>query len=298
MDTKTQIILLWFAVAFYAASSVLFAWGWVRSRSGEAGEQLNDNMAETVSIHRAQEFLWAVRLAFLGLLPHTAALLFRWLETGHGPYMHRYEVYSSDVWVVVLVYLLVQLRRPRLRFTGIMVLPSAFLLIGMAVLSSPEIQPLPPTFGTYWLVVHILFAKLAYGCLVIGTALAVFYLIKDRALRKGKSSAFLTKLPELPILNEQSYQFLAFGFIMLAIMIAAGAIWANKAWGRYWGWDPVETWSFISWLLYGIYLHLVRTYGWSGRRPAWLAILAVLILIFALFGIGLVYESLHSPYVR
>lgn len=291
MGIKVQFVLLWAAVACYAGASIVFLWNMVK---------LKDSMLHKTS-GKVQEILpqgsalfrWGIRLALVGLVPHTVALLLRWLETGHGPYMRRYEVYSSDVWVALVIFLIIQWRQPRLRVSGALVLPASFLLIGMAVLSSPEIQPLPASFGTYWLIVHILFAKLAYSCFLIGTALALLYLLKE-----GKLSRWSVLLPDLATMHEQSYRFISFGFLMQAVMIATGAIWANKAWGRYWNWDPVETWSLISWIFYGFYLHLVRTFGWNGRRPALLALAAVLVLIFALFGIGLVYDSLHSPYIR
>lgn len=309
---ELEIILLWMTVLIYAAASVVFAWELVRKKG--------------------TEFVWAVRLTALGLLPLTAALALRWWQTGHGPFMRRFEVYSSDVWVVVVLYLLLQRWRPGFRFTGVIIAPSSFLLIGMAVMASPEIRPLPAFYGTFWLIVHILFAKLAYGFLLIGTVFAVFYLLKSRAERLeainldpksmlseiqepdeasfddappigrrheiGLIESMVAHLPALETLHEQSYRNIAMGFIMLAIMIAAGAIWANKAWGRYWSWDPVETWSIICWLLYGIYLHLVRTYGWFGKRPAIMVTAAVFVMIFALFGVGLIYNSLHSPYIR
>ncbi len=292
MGVKIQIILLWLAVALYAAASVAFAWKLVSMHV----KAIRTN--EPMHASGKKDFVWGIRLAFLALLPHTAALLMRWLETGHGPYMRVFEVYSSDVWVVVVMYLLLQYRWSWLRLTGVIVLPSSFLLIGLAVMASPEIRPLPATFGTFWLVVHIAFAKLAYGANLVGTSLAVFYLLKERRIEQGKPLGFWNRIPDLPALHEQSYQFIAFGFIMLGIMLASGAIWANKAWGSYWSWDPVETWSLISWLLYGVYLHLVRTYGWQGRRPAWLAIAAIFVMAFAIFGLGLVYQSLHSPYIR
>lgn len=311
LEINTQIILLWITVAFYVASSVAFAWELVRghlSIRGNIHQAAGLQNGKDKKAAEEKDFRWGVGLAFWGLFPHAAALFLRWMETGHGPYMRRFEVYSSDVWVAVLVYMLIQWRKPILRFTGVLIMPSSFLLIGMAVLASPEIRPLPPFYGTYWLIVHIFFAKLAYVFLLIGTSLAFFYLIKNKVESKTENKpevkekpsaliSFMARFPDLPTLHEQSYQFIAFGFIMLAIMIAAGAIWAHKAWGRYWSWDPVETWSIITWLLYGIYLHLVRTYGWSGRRPAWLAVAAVFVMIFALFGVGLVYDSLHSPYM-
>jgi len=104
----------------------------------------------------------------------------------------------------------------------------------------------------------------------------------------------LGKLPATEKLDILIYRFSAFAFVMLGIMIASGAVWAYKAWGRYWGWDPIETWALISWLVYGLYLHLRITLGWKGRRAAWLALFAVVLVIFSFFGIPLVYPSVHE----
>lgn len=275
---KWEIVLLWVAVGAYALSAVLYVF--------------------SVAFQRAPWLGRATAVAAGGLVPHTAALALRWAETGHGPYMRRYEVYSSDVWVALAIFLVVQFWQPALRALGALVLPASFLLIGMAVLSSPEVQALPATFKTYWLIIHILFAKLAYGANLVATALAAFYLVKSRQQRQGRVTPFYQRLPGPDLLDELSYAFIGFGFIMLGIMILAGSIWAKNAWGRYWGWDAVETWSLISWLVYGLYLHLRRTYGWRGARAAWFAIGGMGLLVFSLFGIGLFYQTFHSPYMR
>lgn len=272
---EIEIGLHWAAVGLYAASSVLLAAGLVFQRE------------------------WAlrlgVRIAVAGFAIHSVALGLRWVEAGHGPYLRRYEVYSSSVWVLVAAYLFVLWRRPSLGTLGVFVMPVAFLMIGMGVMSSPEIRALPPTFRNFWLPVHILFAKLAFGGCLTGTGLAGIYLLKKRA---GPGAHFYARLPDLEALDELSYKLIAFGFIALAIMIVAGAIWANSAWGRYWGWDPVETWSLISWVVCGIYLHLRRMHGWRGARAAWFTVGALILLVFALFGLGVVYPgSEHSPYV-
>ncbi|MFZ3170828.1 MAG: c-type cytochrome biogenesis protein CcsB [Carboxydocellales bacterium] len=274
---KNEILLLWFAVGLYALSSCLFLF--------------------SLAFNRIRHLKTGIWLAFLGFLPHSAALGMRWLETGHGPYMRVYEVYSSDVWIALVMFFVLQLSKPNLRVLGAVVLPASFLLIGMAVMASPEIRPLPPNFQTFWLIVHIFFAKLAFGSLLIATGFAFFYLLKRRQEQQGKVGDFFHKLPDLPVLDELSYQFTGFGFFMLAIMIVAGSIWANKAWGRYWGWDAVETWSLITWLVYGIYLHLRRTYGWKEVKASWFSVLAFAVFVFAIFGIGLFYVSVHSPYI-
>ncbi len=274
---KTEILFLWITVGFYVISSVLYIY--------------------SVAFHREKSLQPATWLAATGLATHSLALGLRWIETGHGPYLRQYEVYSSDVWVVVMMFLIVQLWKPVLRTAGAVVMPVSFLMIGLAVMASPEIRDLPVTFKTYWLIVHILFAKLAYGAALIGTALAVLYLVKQRKAQADRLTSVYRRLPSLEVLDELSYGFIGFGFINLGIMIVAGSIWAKNAWGRYWGWDPVETWSLISWFFYGIYLHLRFTFKWQGSKAAWFSIIALVVLIFALFGIGLFYESFHSPYI-
>lgn len=274
---KWEIVLHWLGVACYAASAVLFMYSMAFKKPGAIS--------------------WAVRLAALGMIPHSAALGLRWLETGHGPYMRRYEVFSSDVWVGVLMFLIAQHLRPNFKQLGVVVMPVSFLVIGAAVMSSPEIREIPSSYKTFWLILHILFAKMAYGSAMIGTALSGFYLLRKRQEAKGKVAAFFKHLPSPEAMDEWAYAINGFGFINIAIMILAGSIWAQNAWGSYWTWDRIETWSLVSWFLYGLYLHLRRIHGWKGDRAAWFALGAFAVLLFALFGVGVLWESAHSPYL-
>ena len=274
MKTELEIGLHWFAVALYAISTCFFVYGFI--------------------FKKEKSVKYGLYFALIGMIPHTLALGLRWYSTGHGPYLRRYEVYSSNVWVGLVMFLLAQWRNPVLRPLGVIVLPVSFLVIGMAVLSSAEIRPLPETFQTFWLIVHIFFAKIAYGACLIGTALAVIYLLQ----RKRGLSVWSDRLPDPAVVDEMSYRFNGFGFFMISVMIAAGAIWANDAWGSYWSWDPVEIWSLISWVIYGIYLHLRRIHGWRGTKAAWLGIAAFCVLLFTAMGIGFVYLTSHSPYMN
>lgn len=271
-----EIVLHWAAVVIYIVSAVLFLYSF--------------------TFHKPEYMRWGSIAAFIGLLPHSGALALRWVAAGHGPYLRVYEVYSSDVWIAVVMFLLLQKWRPAIRPVGTVVMPVSFLMIGMAVMSSPEIRPLPGTFKTIWLLVHIFFAKVAFASLLLGTGLAALYLLKQRSVIAVRSGS-VQRLLEGSFLDEASYNLTGFGFLMLGIMIVSGAIWANNAWGAYWTWDPVETWSLISWLVYGIYLHLRRTRGWRGHRAAWFSVFAMVILAFALFGMGYFYPSQHSPYI-
>lgn len=275
MDTvKMQIILYWFSVSFFILGTVLFVSGLMFKK------EKNSNYAAVCS--------------FLGILPLTAALILRWQQTGHFPYWGLFEVFPAYAWVAVLFYLVVQYIKPVFRIVGTLVLPFAFFMIGIGIMSSPEVQDIPRTFFTYWLGVHVAFAKLSYGSVLISAGLAIAYLAKKKQQARGQVHPILAKLPDLENLDFYSYRFAAFAFVMLGIMIASGAVWAYKAWGRYWAWDPIETWALISWLIYGLYLHLRVTMGWHGTRASKLAIFALIMVIFSFFGIPFFYPSAHE----
>lgn len=275
-DATIQVFLLWAAVTLYAASTVSYAVALIFKR-------------ETM-------WKWGGWLGFPAFILHSVALGNRWVLTGHGPYLNRFEVAASTAWLGVLAYFLILWRIRAGKILGVFVMPITLLLIGFAVNSSPFAKPIPLSFQTYWLVVHILFAKLAYGSWLIGAGFAALLLYGSRRQSEGNSKPAGLTLPGLSVMDDLSYRFIGFGFVMLGVMIVAGAIWANKAWGSYWSWDPIETWSLISWLSAGIYLHLRRTYGWKAAKAAVLAIVNLGLLIFVLFGIGFFYVTTHTPY--
>ncbi|MCL4439017.1 MAG: c-type cytochrome biogenesis protein CcsB [Firmicutes bacterium] len=271
---KLQLLLFWVSVGFCFGGTFFFV---------------------SCLTFKKENFLkYAVLLSYLAFLPLTAALADRWIQTGHFPYWGVYEVFSSYAWGALLFYLIVQLRKPNLKIAGTVVLPAVMLMIGVAVMNSAEMKEIPKTFFTYWLGIHILFAKLSYGSVLISAALALSYLIKSKQEEKGDVSPLMAKLPDIEKIDHWSYQFAAFAFVMLGIMIASGAVWAYKAWGRYWNWDPIETWALISWLVYGLYLHLRITLGWKGKRASWLALFAVFLVVFAFFGVPLISDSVHE----
>ncbi|TFH47058.1 MAG: c-type cytochrome biogenesis protein CcsB [ANME-2 cluster archaeon] len=236
--------------------------------------------------------------AALGILPHSLALYIRWVESGHGPYMTMHEVFSSYAWVSVAVFLLAIVKIKKVRIAGLVVMPIIFIMMGIGATLSTEIAEIPPSLSSFWLIAHVGFAKLTFGSILIGTGLAVIYLLKERKKPGSESMVqFLNRFPEKNILDELSYQFVTAGFLFLSVMIAAGAIWAYQTWGRYWAWDPIESWSLIAWLVYGIYLHQRLNSGWKGKKAAYFLIFAIFVLVFSLFGTGIVYEGLHSAYM-
>ena len=152
-----------------------------------------------------------------------------------------------------------------------------------------------PSLASYWLNIHVLFAKFSYMSFIAAFGLAIVYLIQTR--RTAEPGGLISRLPPAEVVEDLSFRFVAVGFIFLTVMIAAGSIWANEAWGRYWAWDPIETWSLISWLVYAGYLHTRLTLGWRGERSAWYAALALPVIVFTLIGVPLAYHSIHGAYL-
>lgn len=271
-----EIVLMWAAVTLYALGAVLYAVGAV------FGHERLDKAALAASL--------------AGVVPHVAAIAIRWVRVGHGPYLGFYEVVSSFALFAVLGLALLVWRMPGLKRLGTVIMPLAFLLIGGAMLTPSSDLEITGTLASWWLTLHVTFAKLAAGSFITAFALAVAYLVRDRG-GDGRFARWFEKLPSQEIVDDLVFRFVGVGFVFLSIMIVAGAIWANEAWNRYWAWDPIETWSLIWWLTYAVYLHLRLTLGWRGRKSAWYAVAALPVALFALVGVAIVYNSIHGAYL-
>lgn len=234
-----------------------------------------------------------VRLVFGGLLLHIVWIVIRWVEVGHGPYLNLYEVASSDSIVAVVIYLLAQWRYPKVRVLGTFIMPVVFLLMGLGALSTKEPVELSPILDSSWLVVHVITAKIAFGSYLISAVLAIAFLMRDRGM-KGR---LLRWFPENPVNEELNRKFVTLGFLNHTVMLVSGSIWANVAFGSYWSWDPIETWSLISWIIYGIFYHLITIHGWKGKRMAWLTLVALGSIVFALFGVPFVFKGSHNLFL-
>jgi cytochrome c-type biogenesis protein CcsB len=261
-------LFIWQAIGFYSVAFLLFLMGMVFKK-----EKLPR---------------YGFYLAVAGFVMQTGAIMVRWIVTGHLPVMQTYENSLTGTWFVMFIYFIMRYAFPLSRPFGVAVIPLVILILGNGIQTGAELQPLEPPYRSNWLYVHILFAWFAFGSYVIAFAAGIMYLLKGRA-KKGA----LSRLPELNLLDELSFRLILFGFFSEAIMIGSGAIWAHGLWGRYWGWDPVETWSLISWLVYGLNLHLRVTLGWRGKKAAWLAIVSLFGVIFLFFGIGFI-SGVHT----
>lgn len=226
-------------------------------------------------------FGWYFALA--GFVPHTVSMGVRWAITGHPPVKGAYEHSLIAGWFLFLSFAMLRLWHRKIEAAGAAIIPFLLLTLGNGVMSNPLHQPLPPPYQSNWMWIHVIFAWAAYGAFLVAAGLGIVYLLKGRAEAKGKVVDFYMRLPDLRAMNDLILRLLIFGFIGLTVEIGAGAIWAYGLWGRYWAWAPIETWSLITWLIYGTDIHLGVTLGWKGKRMAWLAIIS-LIGVFVTFG--------------
>jgi cytochrome c-type biogenesis protein CcsB len=236
----------------------------------------------------ARAGLW---FAAIGLAPHAVAIGLRWAQVGHGPYSSRYEVLSANAFVLVGALLVTTAFARDMRGLGAFAMPVAFLLMGWAVSSFGVAGEVPVIFKSYWLFLHIAFAKLFGASIVLATCCAGAYLVKDR------NPLRLERLPAPARLDLYSHQFLLIAFLFLGVMIVAGSLWAHQSWGRYWGWDPIETSSLATWLVMGIILHFRVLHHWSGRRMAWLCFVAFACSMLTLYVVALVVPTIHDSYM-
>ncbi|MFA5844965.1 MAG: cytochrome c biogenesis protein CcsA [Coriobacteriia bacterium] len=245
---------------------------------------------------KKQARLAGIASACAGLVLHAVAILGRWVRVGHGPAVGFYEVASLLGFLTVAFFLPLLWRQRGLWVVGVGVMPLAFLLLGGAMLAGKEAQGIEGSLVSYWLGIHVAFANLAYGAYAASFALAIAFLLREKG--STRFATVLAKLPDQLVIDGLMFKFVGAGFLFQGIMIVSGAIWANEAWGRYWAWDPMETWSLIAWMIYAGYLHVRLTLGWSGSRAAWIAVFSLPVIVFTLLGVPNVYKTIHGAYLQ
>ena len=210
----------------------------------------------------------------IGTVALLLGVLTRGLSASRVPWGNMYEFSITGALTFAIAYLVLG-RKYDLRWLGLPISILILVILGTAItlLYRPS-APLVPALQSTWLVVHVAAAIISGGVFLLSNTVAATYLWLDRMERKGDRSEFAKRFPSLEILDQLSYRLVAFVFPLWTFAIIAGAIWAEAAWGRYWGWDPKETWSFITWILYAAYLHARVTAGWKGRKAAWLSLIA------------------------
>jgi len=244
--------------------------------------------AVPLSLRRDGAFRLPLALVAAALILHGVAILLRWQRLDHGPYVNLFEILSSNIWSLHLAVLAACLFIARIRPMLATVLPILQVLVLWLLVAEPTEGEAPVTYATVWLAVHVWLGKIFFGCVVVAVGLSLVVLLRHRS-----PSAFL-RLPSSASLDELAYRFVIVGFIFESLMLLAGAIWAQDAWGRYWAWDPLETWAFITWLAVAAYLHMRSTWRPSPSVGA-VAIIVVFVLAFStFFGMPFVSTAPHK----
>ncbi len=234
-----------------------------------------------------------------GLAAHTFALGLRWVESyrigiGHAPLSNLYESLIFFAWTIILLYLITEWRTGN-KSIGPFATPIAFLAMAYASYSpniSSQIQPLIPALQSNWLIAHVITCFFGYAAFALAFGLSIMYLLKRRD-RAAQSAGFLRIIPGAAVLDDLSYQMVVIGFLLLTLGIITGSVWAHSAWGSYWTWDPKETWSLITWLVYAAFLHSRLIRGWRGKKLAVLSIVGFSCVLFTYFGVNYL-AGLHS----
>lgn len=220
----------------------------------------------------------------LAFLANTATIGFRWLEAGHPPFSNMYESLLCFAWCLGVAYLILECayRPPFLGFGSALLI--VFMFTSASFLDS-EVRPLVPALRSNWLVFHVVLCFVSYAAFAVSFVTAVLYLFLRRRSRSSQA---------LPTMHRASYLSVSFGFLFLTLGIVTGSIWAERAWGSYWSWDPKETWALITWFGYGAYLHCRSVKGWGKGRLAWMAMAGFLVVLFTYVGVNYLLPGLHS----
>ncbi|NTU59850.1 MAG: c-type cytochrome biogenesis protein CcsB [Deltaproteobacteria bacterium] len=234
---------------------------------------------------------WGRRATWTAFGLHTLGLVLRFFEAGYTPVTSLHEAMSFFAWCIVGLFLLVELRY-RLPSFGAFVSPIALVFVLAAAGSGGPVEPLNPALQSVWLPIHVILIFIGDGAFALAAAAAVMYLIQERQLKRKKLSGWFHRLPNLDVLDEVNYRCMTIGFPLLTVGIITGAIWAQQAWGTYWSWDPKETWSLITWLLYAALLHGRLTVGWRGSRAAVWALIGFASVLFTFLGVSFVLPKL------
>ncbi len=266
---EREALLLWLAVGVYVAAGSLAIVGVVMGKRPE----------RTV-----------LGLLVLGLVLHGFSIGLRWERLGHGPYLTMFEILSSNIWSLLFIFSLAYWRFRPIRPIAAVVVPVVFIMMGWMLLLNRGPGHLPATYNTIWLAIHILFGKVFLGTVLVAVGMAGVILLR----RAGVGVQRLSRLPDDRRLDDLAYRFMALGFIFETLMLIAGAIWAQNAWGRYWSWDPLETWSFITWVVLAFALHLRATLKPAPRRGAVLILTVFVLAFLTFFGVPFISKVPHQ----
>jgi cytochrome c-type biogenesis protein CcsB len=319
-DTLSQfsVLSLYSAMAIYAIAFILFTFDLARGAGREASAAgASDSIVQATGEGRTATLTRvrvdapsskpgrrplariAMALAWLGFVFQLTATILRGIAASRVPWANMYEFAMTGTLIIMLVFLLVNLKWD-LKFVGAFSTGLVLLLLGLsATRYYVEVVPLPPALQSYWLVIHVFVATLGTGFFALGFALSLAQLLQTRrefraVEAKPTRLAWMSRLPDSAQLENYAYRLIIIGFIFWTFTLIAGAVWAEKAWGRYWGWDTKEVWTFIIWTIYAGYIHARSTRGWRGTRSAVLAMVGFGSVMFNFTVVNIYFKGLHA----
>lgn len=319
-DTLSQfsVLSLYSAMAIYAIAFILFTFDLARGAGREANaaaasdsivRSTGEGSTATLTRVRADAAVRsggsgrlasiAMALIWLAFVFHLVATALRGVAASRVPWANMYEFGMTGTLVITLVFLVVNLKWD-LKFVGAFSSGLVLLLLGLVSTGFyVEVVPLPPALQSYWLVIHVFVATLATGFFSVGFALSLTQILQARREHRTVDAkptrlGWMSRLPDSAQLENYAYRLIIIGFIFWTFTLIAGAVWADKAWGRYWGWDTKEVWTFIIWTIYAGYIHARSTRGWRGTRSAVLAMVGFASVIFNYTVVNIFFKGLHS----
>lgn len=309
-----SLIAVWSAIIVYALAFVLFTLDLSRRSAlvtraqderaarealGTAASDETDSPASVPRDSGPRYLRAAIALTWVGWIVHLAAALLRGIAASRVPWANMFEFALTATAIMIGVFLIAQFWQD-LRYLGAFITGFVTLALGLAALNVyVPVSPLPAALSSgvapIWLVIHIIVATLGTGFFALGAALSVLQLLRVRRDRGGlRRAGYLDSIPGPGRLEDFAYRLIIVGFVFWTFTLIAGSIWANAAWGRYWGWDTKEVWTFVIWVLYAGYVHARATRGWRGSRSAWLAIIGFAAVVFNFSIVNIFFKGFHA----
>ena len=254
----------------------------------------DDPPGDRMPQHRIEMFgRLGISFTLIGLACAIAGVAARGIAAHRWPLGNMFEFTTMAMVIIVAGYLV--LAKMGMGWLGLPITMIATVGNGLAVtVFYVAVAGLVPSLNSYWFIIHITAATISGAAFNIGGAVSIVYMIKKRAENKGIENGYLLRLPESRRIDVIAYRMFAFAFPLWTFTIAAGAVWAEYAWGRYWGWDPKEVWALVTWVIFACYLHARSTAGWKGTRAAIIGLLGLAVFWFNFIGVNLLLAGLHS----
>ena len=266
--------------------------GQLANAGGTTATLIRTETSEQAPRYKFERIAYA--LVVLGWLLHVAGAVLRGVAQGFVPWANMFEFSLTSSAIVVGVFVIIQ-KWQELKFLGVYITGFALITLGVGTVNFyVPVKPLPDALDSYWLIIHVFVASLGTAFFAIGAGVSIAQLLQARREAGKKSLAMLKTLPDAVKLENLAYLVTVVGFVFWTFTLIAGSIWAERAWGRYWGWDTKEVWTFIIWTIYAGYIHARATRGWRGARSAWLAIIGFASVMFNYTVVNLFFKGLHS----